>query len=348
MLAGVVVTLLSCVLLTSPRSAEGDALSSAQAQAAQIAAQLQADAARVDAISQQYEAAQARVQALDDQLNQIQNTIASDQAQVHTDQTNLRHAALNAYMTSGNNSGLETLFGAGGQSAAVAIEYRSVASGNISTSIDDLNVAQKALAFEQAQLEVTQAQAQAALDQVAAAQQAAQAAVASQEATLSKVKGQIATLVAQQQAAQQAAEHAAFLARAATTSAASAAYSHLPPASGASGAVAAAESQIGVPYRWGGEQPGVGFDCSGLTQWAWGRAGVGLPRTAQGQYDATTHISLGSLQPGDLVFWGGGSGSIEHVGMYVGNGDVVHAPQTGQNVQISPIWGNGLVGAGRV
>jgi peptidoglycan DL-endopeptidase CwlO len=84
-----------------------------------------------------------------------------------------------------------------------------------------------------------------------------------------------------------------------------------------------------------------------LTQWAWRQAGVGIPRTAQAQYDAIAHVSLGDLQPGDLVFWGDGPGGVSHVGMYVGNGDVVHAPYTGTDVQITPIWNNGLVGAGR-
>jgi cell wall-associated NlpC family hydrolase len=74
---------------------------------------------------------------------------------------------------------------------------------------------------------------------------------------------------------------------------------------------------------------------------------VGIPRTAQAQYDAIAHVSLGALQPGDLVFWGDGTGDIYHVGMYVGGGDVVDAPQTGETVHVQPIWDNGLVGAGR-
>jgi len=342
-LAGAVVTLLCSVLLTAPRPAAGSTLSSDQAEATQINAELQADAARVDAISQEYETAQAHVQSLDNQIDQIRATIASDQAQVQTDQGNLRQAALLAYMTSGSNTGLESVFAPGGQSAAVANEYRTVASGDISNDIDTLNVAQKTLAAQQAQLQVTQAQAQSALDAVAAEQQAAEAVVASQDATLAQLKGQIATLVSQQQAQQQAAQHAAFVSRAGAANLA-----NLPPAGGASGAVQAAESQIGVPYQWGAEDPGVGFDCSGLTQWSWGQAGVGIPRTAQDQYDATARVSLGDLEPGDLVFWGDGPGDVQHVGMYVGSGDVVDAPQTGQDVQIQPIWNNGLVGAGRV
>jgi cell wall-associated NlpC family hydrolase len=123
--------------------------------------------------------------------------------------------------------------------------------------------------------------------------------------------------------------------------------SNLPPAGGASAAVAAAESQLGVPYQWGGESPGVGFDCSGLTQWSWRQAGVSLPRTAAAQYDAIPHIPMSDLQPGDLVFWNDGTSSVQHVGMYVGNGEVIHAPYTGTVVQYTPIWYNGLVGAGR-
>jgi cell wall-associated NlpC family hydrolase len=348
---------MSSALLAAARPAVGDPLSSARSEAAQITAQLQADAARVDSISQQYEAAQGNVQSLDNQVEQIRSTIASDQAQVQADQKNLRQEAIDAYMSSGNDTGIESLFAAGGESAALSSVYRSEASGNISDTIDHLNVAQKALAAQQQQLQVTQAQAQAALNQAAASQQAAEAAVASQEATLSKVKGQIATLVTQQQAAEQAAQHAAFVARLASASAPHPSnpsnpsnmpnLPNLPTAGGASTAVAAAESQIGVPYVWGGESPGVGFDCSGLTQWAWGRAGVGIPRTAQAQYDAIAHVPLGDLQPGDLVFWGNGTGDIYHVGMYVGGGDVVAAPQTGEDVQTQPIWDNGLVGAGR-
>jgi peptidoglycan DL-endopeptidase CwlO len=353
---GVVVTILSIALVAAPRAAVGDPLSSARAQAAQISAELQADAARADALSQQYEGAQAQVQQIQSQVQQTQAKISADEAQVHADQINLRKQAIATYMSSGNDTALESLFGPNGESSVVADEYRNVASGNISTAIDSLDVAQKALDAERQKLQASQAQAQTALDAVASDRQAAEAVVAQQQATLGKLNGQIAALVAQQQAAAAAAQHAAFLAKAATQSgpphAGSAAVpavggAALPAAGGAATAVRAAESQIGVPYQWGGEAPGVGFDCSGLTQWSWGQAGVGIPRTAQAQYDAVAHVSLNALQPGDLVFWGNGPGGVYHVAMYVGGGDVVQAPQTGEDVQIDPIWGDGLVGAGR-
>jgi cell wall-associated NlpC family hydrolase len=109
---------------------------------------------------------------------------------------------------------------------------------------------------------------------------------------------------------------------------------------GDAGAVAVewALSQIGTPYVWGGEMPGVGFDCSGLVQAAYKVAGVTLPRVAQNQYDATTQLaSTSPLAPGDLVFFGLGPGDIQHVGLFVGtdNGEsiMVDAPSSGTDVR---------------
>jgi cell wall-associated NlpC family hydrolase len=103
-------------------------------------------------------------------------------------------------------------------------------------------------------------------------------------------------------------------------------------------AVQWALAQIGTPYIWGGETPGVGFDCSGLVQAAYAVAGVALPRVAQDQYDETPKVPAGTpLAPGDLVFFGGGRSSIDHVGLYVGvvNGQdvMVDAPHTGADVR---------------
>jgi len=103
-------------------------------------------------------------------------------------------------------------------------------------------------------------------------------------------------------------------------------------------AVSWALSQIGTPYVWGGETPGVGFDCSGLVQAAYAVAGVSLPRVAQDQYNTTPKLAPGAaLVPGDLVFFGGGPDSIDHVGLYVGvvsgQNIMVDAPHTGADVR---------------
>ncbi|MEE1836754.1 C40 family peptidase [Streptomyces sp. SP17KL33] len=101
----------------------------------------------------------------------------------------------------------------------------------------------------------------------------------------------------------------------------------------AAAAVAAARSALGKPYVWGSTGPD-GFDCSGLMVWSYGQAGVGLPRTSQAQRYAGTQVPLSQAQPGDLVTY---RPDASHVGMYVGNGQVIHAPYPGAPVRYDPV-----------
>jgi cell wall-associated NlpC family hydrolase len=112
-------------------------------------------------------------------------------------------------------------------------------------------------------------------------------------------------------------------------------------------AVAFVAAQLGVPYVWGGTGP-AGYDCSGLVQAAYRRAGVALPRVAQDQYDAGPPVPVGTaLEPGDLVFFGSGPGGVEHVGLYVGAGEMVDAPYTGTVVRVDAAAQGDFVGATR-
>ncbi|MFZ3555819.1 NlpC/P60 family protein [Streptomyces sp. BH055] len=106
------------------------------------------------------------------------------------------------------------------------------------------------------------------------------------------------------------------------------------PTAAAAKAVAYARSQLGQPYVWGGDGPAEGgFDCSGLTQAAYRTAGITLPRIAQAQYEATTKIpSRQPLRPGDLVFFGTRH-ILHHVGLYTGNGQIIHAPNRHSTVR---------------
>ena len=118
---------------------------------------------------------------------------------------------------------------------------------------------------------------------------------------------------------------------------------YVPASGGAATAVAAARSKLGDPYVWGAAGPGS-FDCSGLTMWAWSQAGVSLPHSSSMQYSSGSKVSVSSLQPGDLVFYGS---PIHHVALYVGGGQVIHAPQTGDVVRYASVDMMPIVGAVR-
>ncbi len=98
-------------------------------------------------------------------------------------------------------------------------------------------------------------------------------------------------------------------------------------------AVETAKKQLGDPYRWGATGPGA-FDCSGLVQYAWRKAGVDIPRTTYSQLSGVKKkVSWSKLKPGDLIFTSGGG----HVGMYVGKGKMIHSPHTGAVVRIDKL-----------
>ncbi|WP_371672037.1 NlpC/P60 family protein [Streptomyces sp. NBC_00289] len=105
------------------------------------------------------------------------------------------------------------------------------------------------------------------------------------------------------------------------------------PSGRAAAAVAAARSALGKPYVWGATGP-TGFDCSGLMQWSYAQAGISLPRTSQAQRYAGRQVPLSQVQPGDLVAY---RSDASHVGMYMGNGQVIHAPYPGAPVRYDPV-----------
>ncbi|MCU1586702.1 MAG: hypothetical protein JWN31_195, partial [Frankiales bacterium] len=116
------------------------------------------------------------------------------------------------------------------------------------------------------------------------------------------------------------------------------------PASGrAAVAVQEAYNKLGSPYSWGAAGPNS-FDCSGLTMWSWGKAGVSLPHSSQAQYSSGQHVSRANLQPGDLVFFGS---PIHHVGIYIGGGRMISAPHSGDVVKIQDAFRSDYAGAVR-
>jgi cell wall-associated NlpC family hydrolase len=114
-----------------------------------------------------------------------------------------------------------------------------------------------------------------------------------------------------------------------------------------SNVVGYAESQMGVPYVWGGASPG-GFDCSGLVMWAYAQVGVSLPHSSYAMWNYGVAVSRDQLEPGDIVFFNG----LDHVGLYIGNDEFIEAPHTGDVVKISSLdsgwYASTYVGARRI
>ncbi|MFD7260972.1 NlpC/P60 family protein [Streptomyces sp. NPDC059874] len=161
------------------------------------------------------------------------------------------------------------------------------------------------------------------------------------EGKLDAAKRLLARLTAEQRAAYEAQSAGSSPARPRSTTPAP----PPPPSDGsrAARAVAFAHGAIGKPYVWGATGPGS-FDCSGLTQAAWRSAGVSLPRTTYTQINAGQRVSRDQLAPGDLVFFYSG---VTHVGLYIGNGQMIHAPRPGSTVRVAPIDSMPWAGASR-
>ncbi|MGH8997072.1 MAG: C40 family peptidase, partial [Acidimicrobiales bacterium] len=283
------------------------------------------------------------------QLNQIRqqiaqtlSEIASDRQHVSLDKVHLLKAAINSYVTDGAASGPNPLFSANQKTYAAAQEYGAVAAGNLNVAVANLHTAEVALGAETAKLTIQQGAAQAAVNAAAASRAAANAQQGALESSLGQVQGQLGVLERSAQGRSNAGEGTITRARLAVS-----ANFPAPPTNSAGGrAVAAAESQIGVPYVWGGESPGRGFDCSGLVAWAWGQAGVGLPHFSGAQMSDSAPVPVSDLQPGDLLFYG--PGGDNHVAMYVGGGEMIEAPYTGASVWVTSLrLGDGFAGAGR-
>jgi cell wall-associated NlpC family hydrolase len=313
------------------------------------------------------EQVQHRIDALNDQADRaveayaqarIKLTAARREAAVSRGRVQREEAALTAVRRA-MNSVAASAYRSGGTDAFMSL----MSTSNPQSFLDRASALDRIARDQAARLAATatarhrlaEVEAQAARD--LAAQKKVEAAVARHKATIEHTLRAQQSLLSKLQADERvrlkklqeeraaAARRAALRARASRARLVTAAFAtYSGPASGRAGAaVAEAYNKLGSPYEWAAAGPDR-FDCSGLTMWAWARGGVSLPHSSQAQYDVTRHVSQSEVQPGDLVFFGS---PIHHVGIYIGGGQMISAPHTGDVVKIQDAFRGDFVGAGR-
>ena len=361
-----------------------------QSRVSQIESTLTQEEQQTSILDDKYNTAEQNLQDAQNQLQALAASLVRAKSQVAVDKKLVAADAVAAYVYGTPASGFTSYFSSSATMNQARNQYTDQIVGNLSKDETALISSETKLQNQEMQQQSVAAQAQAEAAQAKSLAAANEQEAAAARATLGQVQGQLAQEVAQaaiveaqqeaaaaakaasaaqQQQAAAAAQAAATVAGAvggagsgaAATTAANGAASYVGPVSGTGSgdgeqmaAVQAAESQLGVPYVFGGEQAGAGFDCSGLVQWAWRQAGVSIPRTTETQWPALTHVSLTALEPGDLLFYYNldGDNQVDHVVMYTGSGPygadtVIQAPFTGSTVSYSPIFTAGLIGAAR-
>lgn len=322
---------LSVSLLLVP-AASASPVTEKQAQAARLAAQIDANGEKMSAAAEAYNGAVLKLQQTQNRLAQAEANLRRDQNETDTLKSAVTQRAAQMYVQAvGGGSGEADRDYA---TAQLAKRYASSATSQDRKVVDTLANHMEQITAERAQLEAVRKQAEA--DKAAAAKHKREVEAYNEKSKqlLAQVKGELETLIRQQQLAevQAAARQSGGRASVASVTEFPA---NLPSASPrAAQAIAFARAQLGKPYVYAATGPDS-YDCSGLTMRAWGAAGVGMPHYSGAQYQSFPHVPLSALEPGDLVFYG--PGGSRHVAMYIGSGLMIEAPHTGALVRLVPL-----------
>lgn len=363
-------------------SAQRQKLAALQAEAAQNQNQMQADKQQVQSLQQSVAAYQTALASLQSAMQQNQAQIASTQHELATLQQTLTdtqqrltdtqeqfETQLRAMYETGGIPYLEVLLGATSFDdflnrlyaiATVAQSNRKLAQQllDLRTQIAEQQKLRQAtlaqLDKQQADLQATQRTYQTLLARKQSALQQAKTQVQQEQQRQAVLESQIHLTQAQMQAIEE--QTRAIQQRMATQSGSMASRSggvSLPGAGAnatASQIIAYAEDFIGIPYAWGGTSPQTGFDCSGFTQYVFRHFGIGLGRTALDQFGEGMPVSMADLEPGDLVFFSTYAPGATHVGIYIGNGQMIDAQDEGVTIASihNSYWAARYIGARRI
>lgn len=363
------VTLVGLAVAPSVVAAQPPAsISELRARAREVAAELEKLHERSEHLDEAYLEAKYEVSQLKEELGAKQAAVAAAEAQLAEHRSAAKHYAIEAFVSGGT---FDPVLMPADETTDVSNRstYLESLQGDRADVVDEIRAARLSLTEEQRKLDAAKAKIDRKVASIEKTRVELEATITKQQALEDSLNGRLAEAVAAEQARLEAEREAAAerAARAAAERAAQAAAraaapipprrriepqeaSGTPPAAkprvelpdpgpvspGVATAIAAAKSQLGVPYRWGASSPGRGFDCSGLVMYAYAQAGRSLPHSSRALFAMTQRISADQLQPGDLVF---GGSPVHHVGLYVGDGMMIHAPQTGDVVKVSSIYG---------
>ena len=328
-------------------------------QAAPRREELEAAEDRLHELEREFELVVERYNLVAERLEETQIEIATKRVDITrierrmgVKQEAADDAATELYM-GGNTSDVEAFLGATTLAdAETRLLYLQESEDAQLKAFESLELARSDLDQRVVELEEIQARAREAQENLSALRDEIEGKLAEQKGEIDRLNRQIEAAQDRREAAEEAARLAALAAARAARQEAAAApagggnVKAPPPPNGNSAgaaAVRAALSQLGKPYVWAAEGPDS-YDCSGLTLWAWARAGVSLPHNSGMQYASTKRVAQSDLALGDLLFFGS---PIHHVGMYIGDGQMVEAPYTGSVVRISSAFRSDYVGAGR-
>jgi peptidoglycan DL-endopeptidase CwlO len=336
------------VALLAAASATADpSVSTKEGQARQVLGQINQIDVSLNAAVEAYNTATVRLHRIESDLRSNAFELKVARADLKRSQTALARRLVGAYTSGEQSSTLALLLGSSSLDELLNnVETVNATSKQDTRIVHDVTAAKASIQHHRAELQTAHSQQQHAVAERAAQRRRIESQLAQRRQLLSSIRSEIAHIkaVEAQRQLQLATEARSRLAAQPSTltapnsvvgvAATTPEGSTVAPPATHGGVVGIAMRYLGVPYVWGGSTP-RGFDCSGLVMYAFAQMGVSVPHSSYAQYGMGTPVSMSQLQPGDLVFFAGAS----HVGIYIGGGQFIHAPHTGDVVKISSLSG---------